>query len=67
MTGAVIALAWGMLMAAEGLSQTGATVAEPRIDLFWSDYELLSRRLAAGARKAVEREARKIFAEEGSS
>jgi hypothetical protein len=38
---------------------------KPRIDLFWSDYELLTRKLSAGARKALEREARSIFDEVG--
>jgi hypothetical protein len=38
---------------------------KPRIELFWSDYELLERRLSPGARKALEREARAIFTEAG--
>jgi hypothetical protein len=38
---------------------------KPQIDLFWSDYELLTRKLSTGARKTLEREARSIFAQAG--
>jgi hypothetical protein len=38
-----------------------------QIDLFWSDYELLRRKLPSGGRKAVEREVEAIFVEAGIS
>jgi hypothetical protein len=38
---------------------------KPRIDLFWSDYGLLTRKLSVGARKTLEREARSILADAG--
>ena len=52
-------------LANSGFSQIDALAEKPRIDLFWSDYKLLLNKLPAGARKAVEREARSIFAEAG--
>jgi hypothetical protein len=55
MTRAVVALVVSLVCAPE----------KPRIELFWSDYELLEKRLSAGARKALEREARAIFSEAG--
>jgi hypothetical protein len=67
MTRTLVALALSMLAvprADSGLSQTDAP-AGPRIELFWSDYKLLLNKLPAGARKAVENEARSIFAEAG--
>jgi hypothetical protein len=48
-----------------GFSQRDAPAGRPRIELFWSDYTLLLNKLPAGARKAVEREVRSIFAEAG--
>jgi hypothetical protein len=38
---------------------------KPRVDLFWSDYRLLTQKLSTGGRKTLEREARSIFAEAG--
>jgi hypothetical protein len=50
---------------AELLTALALLLSGPRIDLFWSDHELLTRKLSTGARKALEREARSIFAEAG--
>jgi hypothetical protein len=46
-------------------SSTSSAVEKPRVQLFWSDYELLANKLSAGARKALEREVRSIFADAG--
>ena len=68
MTRTLVALALSTLFALRadsGLSRGEAPPAKPRIELFWSDYKLLSNKLPGGARKAVETEARSIFDEAG--
>jgi hypothetical protein len=65
MTRTFVGLALWMILglASAALSQTDA--GKPRIELFWSDYKLLQNKLSAGARKALEKEARSIFSEAG--
>lgn len=67
MTRPVAALTFSMLFvqADFGLTQTDTPAEKPGLELFWSDYKLLSNKLSAGARKAIEKEARSIFAEVG--
>ena len=52
-------------LASAAFSQTDAAAGKPRIELFWSDYKLLQNKLSAGARRALEKEARTIFSEAG--
>jgi hypothetical protein len=66
----MVALAVSLLTlprANPGLPQKEAPAANPRIDLFWSDYELLRRKLPSGGRNAVEREVQTILGEAGIS
>ena len=68
MSRTVVALAFSMLIGSRadfGFSQTDEPPGKPRLELFWSDYRLLLSKLSSGARKALEREARSIFAEAG--
>jgi hypothetical protein len=61
MTRTVLVLSSLGLLAHTVLAQEG----KPRVAVVWTDYELLSGKLPSGARKAIERETRSIFAEAG--
>jgi hypothetical protein len=68
MTRTLVGLALSMFFVLEANAsplQTTDPDGKPRILLFWSDYKLLSNKLPVGARKAIEKEARSIFAEAG--
>jgi len=60
MTRTIVALALSMLN-----PQTDAPDGKPRVELFWCDYKLLKNKLSEGARTALEKETRAIFAEAG--
>jgi hypothetical protein len=56
---------FGALPGVNSTARKPAPGEKPRVELFWSDYKLLENKLSEGARAALEKETRAIFAQAG--